>query len=132
MSLKLLYIGNWFVIWAISISKTSFAMTLLSLVVKKWQIWALWFSIISLNVIMGIDAVMQFTQCTPVDRTWDLSVEGTCWDSSIVISYTIFAGAWSAFLDFALAIIPWLVFWDVKMRTPEKIGLIVAMSLGVL
>ncbi len=92
ISLKLLYVGNWFVIWAISVSKTSFAMTLLSLVVKRWHVWILWFSIVSVNVIMGLDAIFQFTQCTPVQRTWDLAVPGTCWDTHTVISYTIFAG----------------------------------------
>jgi len=152
VSLKLLYIGNWFVIWAISLSKTSFAMTLMALVVKKSHIWLLWACIISLNVIMGLDAIFQFTQCTPVERTWDLQVEGTCWDTRIVIDYTIFAGgkdgqyvpycrqlvltlrpaAYSAFLDFVLAGVPWLLFWDIKMLAAEKIGLIVAMSLGVL
>jgi hypothetical protein len=154
ISLKLLYIGNWFVIWAIAVSKTSFAMTLLALVVKRWHVWLLWFSIISLNVIMGVDALMQFTQCTPVDRTWDLSVPGSCWDTRIVINYTIFAGgnsdpivfltamddsadkfttaAWSAFLDFLLAMVPWLLFRDMKMMAAEKAGLIVAMSLGLL
>ena len=92
VSLKLLYIGNWFVIWAISLSKTSFAMTLLSLVVKRSHVWLLWASIISLNVIMGVDAIFQFTQCTPVERTWDLDVPGSCWDTRIVVDYTIFAG----------------------------------------
>ncbi len=92
ISLKLLYIGNWFVIWAISLSKTSFALTLLSLVVKRWHKWFLWITIISLNIIMGLDAIFQFTQCTPVEKTWDLTVKGTCWDTHIVIYYSMFAG----------------------------------------
>jgi hypothetical protein len=40
--------------------------------------------------------------------------------------------AWSAFMDFVLAVVPWVLFWDVKMKSLEKIGLIVAMSLGIL
>src|SRR3569833_133528 len=91
-SLTHLYIGNWFVIWAISLSKTSFALTLLSLVVRRWHSWALWFSIISVNLIMGIDAIFQFTQCTPVDKTWDPELDGICCDTHILIYYSMFAG----------------------------------------
>ncbi len=35
-------------------------------------------------------------------------------------------------MDFVLAIFPWLLIWGVQMKTPEKIGLIIAMSLGIL
>ena len=88
--------GNFFVIMAISLSKTSFAMTLLGLATKKWQFWLLWFSIISVNVIMGLDAIFQFTQCTPVEKTWDTELSGVCWDSYIVIYYSMFAGGMHA------------------------------------
>ncbi len=35
-------------------------------------------------------------------------------------------------MDFVLAIVPWLLIWGVQMRTHEKVGLVIAMSLGVL
>ncbi|KAH8901087.1 hypothetical protein GQ53DRAFT_835043 [Thozetella sp. PMI_491] len=131
ISLKCLYMGNFFVIMAISISKTSFAMTLLGLAVKKWHFALLWFSIVSVNIIMGIDAIFQFTQCTPVQKTWDTEIPGRCWDSYIVIYYSMFAGAWSALMDFVLAGVPWLLLWGVRMKTAEKVGLVIAMSLGI-
>jgi len=65
---------------AISISKTSFAMTNLGLV-KRWHFLLFWFSILSLNVIMGIDAIFQSTQCALLERTSDAQVEGHCWNS---------------------------------------------------
>ncbi len=40
--------------------------------------------------------------------------------------------AWSALVDFVLAIFPWLLIWGVQMKTAEKVGLIIAMSLGIL
>jgi len=34
--------------------------------------------------------------------------------------------------DFVLALLPWTIVWNVQMQKKEKIGIAVAMSLGVL
>lgn len=39
---------------------------------------------------------------------------------------------WSALMDFSLAVLPWKILWKLQMRTAEKIGACVAMSLGIL
>src|SRR3569833_3339350 len=83
-SLKLLYIGNWFVIWAISLSKTSFALTLLSLVVRRWHSWALWFSINNNNHKKNNNTNNKKTQNTTKKKTWDPELDGICWDTHIV------------------------------------------------
>lgn len=89
---KLLLAGEVFVISAISISKTSFAVTLLRLTTQDWQRYLLWYIIISLNTIMGLCCIFQYIQCTPVQQLWDASVGGTCWDPYVQIHYSIFAG----------------------------------------
>ncbi|KAL1642462.1 hypothetical protein SLS61_009676, partial [Didymella pomorum] len=38
---------------------------------------------------------------------------------------------WSALMDVCLALLPWKIIWGLQMRTAEKIGVCVAMSLGV-
>jgi hypothetical protein len=35
-------------------------------------------------------------------------------------------------MDIVLALLPWTVIWKLQMKTPEKIGVAVAMSMGVL
>ncbi len=35
-------------------------------------------------------------------------------------------------MDFALALVPWVLMWNIQMDRREKLGVSVAMSLGVL
>ena len=44
----------------------------------------------------------------------------------------IWYAVWSAIMDISLALIPWKIIWNLQMRTAEKLGVGVAMSLGVL
>jgi hypothetical protein len=39
---------------------------------------------------------------------------------------------WSAMTDISFALLPWKILWSLQMRTAEKIGVGIAMSLGVL
>lgn len=39
---------------------------------------------------------------------------------------------WAALMDISLAFIPWTVLWNVQIRLPEKIGIGISMSLGIL
>lgn len=40
--------------------------------------------------------------------------------------------AWAAGMDFAFALLPWQIIWNLQMLKAEKIGVGVAMSLGFL
>jgi len=40
--------------------------------------------------------------------------------------------AYSGLMDIVLALLPWSVVWNLQMRKKEKIGVAVAMSMGVL
>ena len=39
---------------------------------------------------------------------------------------------WAALMDISLALLPWKILWGLEMRTAEKIGVCLAMSLGLL
>lgn len=88
-ALKLLYVGRFFGIIALAISKTSFAVTLLHLARGKWQRIVVWFIIISLNIVMWTCGFSLFFQCWPVSKAWDLNAPGTCWDSQIQVNISI-------------------------------------------
>lgn len=130
--LQLLYIGRFFGVIAVQTSKTSFAVTLLRLANQTWQRFTIWFIIVTLNIIMGLVALFLFIQCTPVQKAWLIETPGTCWDSHVTITFSIFAGVYSAVIDFVLALFPSVLIWRLQMNRKEKIGVIFAMSLGAL
>lgn len=115
-------------------SKTSFAFTLLRITREGSRIiyWGIWCVVVTLNVVLVFNAILQFIWCTPAQMAWNPSVQGQCWDRSVVVRYTQFAAYYSAAMDFVLATVPVTVLMHLQMRLKEKIGVIVCMSLGVL
>lgn len=150
---KFIGISSFFNVAALAISKTSFALTLLRLAPEPWQRRLIWGVIATTNLFLWTTGIFIFSSCTPFERIWDSTVEGTCWDRRKLMTYNIFTGgeltpprpcpyqcidtvtsetAWSAAMDFSLAMFPWYLIWDLNMRTVEKLGLCIAMSLGIL
>ncbi|OAA59763.1 hypothetical protein SPI_05961 [Niveomyces insectorum RCEF 264] len=130
-ALRLLYVGRFLAVIALAISKTSFAVTLLHLAMTGWQRYALWFIIVSLNIVMWFSALSLFIQCNPVYKAWDLSAAGSCWNPQIQVNIGISAGAYSAAMDFILALFPSFLIWNLQMKKAEKFAVTFAMSLGV-
>lgn len=126
-------VNGTFAILASVWSKTAFAITLLRLMTEsKWARGFLWFVIVTINIFMGLVALFQWVRCSPVSKSWDFLVEGTCWEPEIQVSFAMFASAWSAATDILLSFLPWKLVWNLQMKTKEKIGVAVAMSMGVL
>lgn len=40
--------------------------------------------------------------------------------------------AYSGCMDFILALLPWMVLWNLEMKKREKAGIALAMSMGIL
>ncbi|KAK6213886.1 hypothetical protein QIS74_09888 [Colletotrichum tabaci] len=99
-------------------SKTAFAISLLRMC-DGWKKAFVWFSIISMNVLFTFSALSFWIGCVPLEKRWKPFSEGTCYDLKWVVSFGIFVSVYSGVLDIALAI-------------KEKIGVSVAMSMGVL
>ncbi|KAI2616396.1 hypothetical protein GGS26DRAFT_449001 [Hypomontagnella submonticulosa] len=111
-------------------SKTSFALTLIRIASRRLKI-ALRIIIVSMNMVTCISVILRWLQCHPTRMIWDPSANGTCWDRELILGVTIFASAYSAFLDFVLAALPWPIIIKLQIRTSEKIGISIAMSMGV-
>jgi len=65
-------------------SKTSFAVTLLRISeggVKRF----IWFVVITVNLVLGATATIQWIQCWPVEHLWNPNLPGSCWPRAIVI-----------------------------------------------
>jgi len=131
--LLIINVAGTFSVTATIWSKTSFAITLLRLANGSKSLKVLiWFIIVSMNIAMGLSALFPWVACRPVRKAWDFLVEGTCWDPTVTVHYHIFSAAYSAFMDITLAMLPWKVIWGLQMKRREKIGVAVAMSMGVL
>ncbi|KAK1978618.1 hypothetical protein LZ30DRAFT_598722 [Colletotrichum cereale] len=112
-------------------SKTSFAMTLLRIQDKGWMRSLIWTAIISMNIFMGLNALASWVQCTPIQKFWMPQTPGSCWDPRVATYYDIFASAYSALMDILLAMLPWKMIWGLQMKIQEKVGVAVAMSMGL-
>jgi hypothetical protein len=150
-ALKLVYISFTILILGCVFSKTSFAFTLLRIVTKTWMKALLWFIIVTMNAIMWLCAVSYLAQCTPTAALWNTKVAATakCWPTNVFEIIAIVAGckwtpsglritntdqtsAYSGCMDFVLALLPWMILWKLEMKKREKVGIALAMSMGVL
>ncbi|KAM7210722.1 hypothetical protein V8F06_013900 [Rhypophila decipiens] len=124
-------LGSTFGMFAVVWSKTAFAITLLRLTEGKTKAFV-WFVVISMNVIMTAEVILVWIKCTPVQKTWDKTVPGTCWDPLPVNIYGAFVGCYSGVCDILLALLPWKLVCGLRMKKKEKFGVAIAMSLGIL
>ena len=93
----------------------------------------MWFIIVTMNLAMSISVLVTWIQCNPVEKVWDpVRVNGICWDARVGVYYGVFAAAYSGLMDLMLAMLPWAVVWKLQMGRKEKIGVGIAMGMGVL
>jgi hypothetical protein len=115
---------------SIIFSKLSFALTLTRLTRSYWRAFVI-FCMVTLVLVMVPSIVTPWVACIPFEKLFNPSVPGQCMDKSIPVNFGIFDSAYSATMDFALAMLPWKIVWNLQMDRAEKIGIGVAMSLGV-
>ena len=129
--LVIVNVAGTFSVTAASWSKTSFGITLLHLT-EGWVKKTVWFILITMNIFMGLSALFPWVNCTPVRKAWDMFAVGSCWDPKVMVHYNIFSGVYSACSDIALALLPWQFISGLQMKKKEKIGVGIAMSMGIL
>ncbi|KAI0146268.1 hypothetical protein GGR57DRAFT_494317 [Xylariaceae sp. FL1272] len=123
--LKLLPIAQFFAVIAVSVSKTSFILTMLRLCTRMWQKAILYFLLASVNASLLSISIVQFFQCGTVPTAG-------CVPGNSVIALGVFAAGYSAAVDLFLVGFPVFIIWNLQMQQREKIGIIVSMSLGVI
>jgi hypothetical protein len=114
---------------AAALSKTSFALTLLRLTEGGLQVFVK-AVIVTLNATLFVNAILPFVRCNPSAAAWNPLVQGTCFDIQISLRFSVFAAAYSAAMDWLLALVPWAIIMSLNMKRKEKIGVAVCMSLG--
>lgn len=120
-----------FVLIAPALSKTSFILTVSKISGPKLNI-ALWIIAVSMNVLQAAALIIQFVQCSPLEKVWNPLAKGTCWGRQVNLGMSMTSSAYSGIMDVVLAVIPWAILKDLQIKRKEKIGIAVAMSLGVM
>ncbi|KAF9877419.1 hypothetical protein CkaCkLH20_05119 [Colletotrichum karsti] len=118
---------------ALALTKTSFAVTL-HRIASPWQKYVIWFLVGTMNLQFVVHIILTWRAiCKPPgheDHNPHLPL--SCWQSEDAITLGIFGGFYSALSDFILALLPWKIVLGLQMKKHEKIGVAVAMSMGVL
>lgn len=147
----LTYIAQTMAVMSCTLGKTSFAVTLLRIVVQRWARWLLWFIIITMNIVNVLTAIFVFVQCEDPRNLWDKDIPSKCWHVDVFTHFSLFVGckfvspslftlmltniastAYSGLQDFVLALLPWVIIWGLQMSTKERIAIGICMSMGIL
>lgn len=127
------------------LGKLSFALTLLRLPARWLRLVAVYI-IVTLTLTLGFSGVTIFVECSSAKR------KTNCIPMEMAVIYNMFScgrlqGAglvqdlgltlvvwtvYSATMDVALAFLPWKFIWSLQMSSKEKIGVVTAMSMGLL
>ncbi|KAI8276988.1 hypothetical protein K4K60_007309 [Colletotrichum sp. SAR11_57] len=70
--------------------------------------------------------------CSPPSAAWNFDLPRDCIKPKVIEGLAFWASSWSAFLDFYLAIYPAVVLWRLQMSMKKKIGLTIALGMGVI
>ncbi|KAH8745295.1 hypothetical protein F5883DRAFT_439124 [Diaporthe sp. PMI_573] len=124
-------VGSSSAILACVLAKTSWALTMLRIVRRTRDCMriAVWCLLISVNVLMDVGIILNFLECDGTGLTVSPK-QMWCWSNIIAANYNLFSAAWSGVTDIVLALLAWKIILPMQMRTKDKVGVAVAMSLG--
>lgn len=95
--------------------------------VFKYSLWA----IMAITAVAGIGSMIGIVaSCSPPSAFWD-PTSGTC-NASINTVAAYFISACSILTDFALAILPGLLLWNVQMKRTIKVSVGIILALAAL
>jgi hypothetical protein len=111
--------------------KSSICVALIRLVISKRLLYTL-YAILTLSASYGFIAMMTvLLQCRPLKATWDPSA-GSCSNGAIITNISWFVTACSITTDFACAVMPFVILWNLQMRKRLKFTIAAMLSLGFL
>lgn len=85
-------IGEVLAIMACTLGKTSFAVTLLRIVVHRWMIAVLWFVIVTMNLVNVLAALFTWVQCQDPRHVFNTSIPSECWPADVFTDFALFVG----------------------------------------
>ena len=73
----IMWVRNTLAMTAAAWSKTAFAVTLLRFA-DGWVKWAVWFILVTLNIVVALNSIMNWVGCDPIQRSWNPEIPGHC------------------------------------------------------
>ncbi|KAK3903716.1 integral membrane protein [Staphylotrichum tortipilum] len=70
--------------------------------------------IVAISILLG--------RCRPTRSIWDFSVQGTCINIDILVNYGLAVTAYSAFVDFYLAVYPSVILFRIQMLLRKELA----------
>ncbi|KAG8156679.1 hypothetical protein KVR01_013470 [Diaporthe batatas] len=124
-------VGFTLAILACSLAKTSWALTMLRIVRETRDCMRImvWFWLISVNVLMDVGIILNYLECDGSGLTVSPN-QMWCWSNLIAANYNVFSSAWSGVADIVLVFLAWKIILPMQLKTNDKIGIAIAMSLG--
>lgn len=131
------HFGAMFSMFAVALSKTSWAVTLLRLFQRgsstpsrnqrQYAVWIVWFVIITICLVKGAQGVLVWIpKCgSPAALGKDV-----CVMIKPLNGFATFAGSMSGTYDILLAVVPWKTIWGTGLGKREKLGVATTMSVG--
>lgn len=72
------------------LSKTSFALTLLRVVMGRIR-YLLWAIIVSMNLALFLSILFLLISCKPIEKSWNATLPGTCWPQYVQVRAGLFS-----------------------------------------
>jgi len=113
---------------ALALTKTSFSLTVMRIAVG-WPRYVVYACMIVVNVACAVHAIMVWRQNCGTVEAWTFT---PCWDADSGVWMNLIGSIISAVTDFVLTFVPLQVIWGLQMKRIEKIGVGIAMSIGIL
>lgn len=111
--------------------KASICATLARIATQRRYIYTLW-GLVVVSVIATLVAISAvLVRCKPVAASWNPAL-GTCIDQSIIIALTYAVSVINVVTDWAVAVIPVFILWNLQMRKTLKKMIALVLGLGVL
>ncbi|KAK3345825.1 hypothetical protein B0T25DRAFT_264654 [Lasiosphaeria hispida] len=106
------------------LGKASFALTLLR-IPAVWMRVIVWYILLTLAATLGLSCALVWIECFEFKR------QSSCVTVDVSVKYNMFSCVYSAVMDVALAFLPWKFIWTLQMSKKERIGVVIAMSMGI-
>jgi len=80
-----------------------------------------------------VTIIVIITWCKPLSAQWKPALIPTnCGSPRVITGIAYFIGVCSIVTDWACAILPIFIFWNVQLRKSIRVSLVVVLSLGIL
>lgn len=111
--------------------KVSILLFIIRLQNNRILAWTSWITMFIMSVVNLVTVVALASQCRPLQKLWDDTIQGTCMREGELTQFGIAQGVINVITDLYCAIMPIVIMWRVKIPTRTKVVICILTSLGL-